>query len=255
MRSLRNKILSYLIASALSLSAISCNTLIEPNFTFGIDTFNPLSITWNKDNSIVCFGTSITNGKPTDNGIITIVPPPPPPPDSSYPKLLNDELKIKVANKGYWGGKIDFAKTIFIDSVLTQSPVLILLEFGANEFLQGVDVQVTERKLDSLIVLIKSFQIQIVLLSFYNPDMLNQLSPTHFLAAKSEFANKYYEMFVRVAKKNKILLDDYILRSIWGIPENMSTDGLHPNNKGNAVLKDNILYSLHSTFLDNGMLK
>lgn len=250
-----NKFINISIFIVITFSTNSCDFLVEPNIWIGDDRFSPLNIKWNQTNSIVCYGTSITNGKPSGSGIITVVPPPPTPPDSSYPKLLNDKLKIKVINKGYWGAKIDYAKSIFIDSILSQNPVLILLEFGANEFLQNVDVTITEIKLDSLITMIKSFNLEIVLLSFYNPDMLTHTQSNHFLYNRKELADKYFEMYKRLTKKHKILMDDYILRNIWGRPDLMSSDQIHPNNKGNSILRDNILSSFHNTFSINRMIK
>jgi len=191
---IRKKFISLAIFFVLSLINHSCDLLVEPNIWIGDDRFSPLDIKWNQTNSIVCYGTSITNGKPSGSGIITVVPPPPAPPDSSYPKLLGDKLRIKVINKGYWGAKIDYAKSIFIDSILSQNPVLIFLEFGANEFLQNVDMETTEIKLDSLIIMIKSYNIEVVLLSFYNPDMINHTPSNHFLYNRKELADKYFEM-------------------------------------------------------------
>lgn len=227
----------------LGISLSTCDILTEPNIWLNDDDFFPLKVNWNSSNSIVCFGTSITNGKRSSNTIITIVPAPPPPLDSSYPKLLSEKLRIKVLNKGYWGAKIDYAKSIFVDSVLSQNPVLVFLEFGANEFLQNMDPLLTEQKLDSLITLIKSHNIEIVLLSFYNPDMISTTAANHFLIGRKALADKYFEMYKRISLKHRILMDDYMLKNIWGKEEFMSTDQLHPNNKGNAVLTQNILTS------------
>lgn len=252
----QSKILFSIILFIFALFSFStCDLLVEPNIWIGRDNVSPLKLNWNTNNSIVCFGTSITNGMRSSGGIITVVPAPPPPPDSSYPKLLGEKLRIKVVNKGYWGAKIDYASSIFINSILPQNPILVFLEFGANEFLQNVDVPITELKLDSLITRIKSYNIEVVLLSFYNPEMIQNTPTNHFLFNRKELADKYFEMYKRICNKHRILIDDYILRKIWGKPEYMSADKLHPNNKGNAILMSNILSSFQRTFAINKMIK
>ena len=232
---------------------VSCDIITDPAESSGKAQL-PLHINWKYDQSVVCFGTSITNGKSPGGGII-IIPAPPPPPDSSYPKLLSDKLRIKVENKGNWGARVSDAYLYFSESILPLDPVLIFLEFGANEFLQNKPASETEVQLDSLITLIKSYNIQIVFLSFYNPDMLKHTPPDHYLTTKIDLANEYFEMFQRLAVKHNIPLHDYLFKNIWGREEMMSPDNIHPNNRGNAVLCDNIFNSYYYTFLASGMIK
>jgi lysophospholipase L1-like esterase len=93
--------------------------------------------------------------------------------DSSYPRFLQDALKIKVCNQGYAAARINTALDVLQDSVLSKKPVIVLLEFGSNEFLQNVDPHTADSLLGILIQQILASGPRVVLLSFVNPDMAN----------------------------------------------------------------------------------
>lgn len=143
----------------------------------------------------------------------------------------------------------------FHADVLAKNPVLILLEFGANEFLRNFSLNTARNNIDLLIKTIKSKNINVVFLNFIHPDMLNRTTSDNPLIAKSELAIEYYEMIKNVSASNDILVIEYIYKNIWENDKLMSSDGLHPNNKGNAQLRKNVFDALFSTFENNDMLK
>ncbi len=111
-----------------SLLFTSCESSTEP------EKPNPslpeISVDWNSSNTIVCFGTSITKGEAQST--------------MSYPALLDDDLVIDVVNSGIWGSTAEKGIEWFDNLVLSKNPALVILEFGANEFLQEIDVNVAE---------------------------------------------------------------------------------------------------------------
>ncbi len=229
----------------------SCDSSTEPE-EFELNSLPPITIEWNNNSSIVCFGTSLTFGD-FATGLFGGKEARPNS-DSTYPALLNKELKIKVYNEGYWGATAEEAINDYYPSVLDKNPSLIILEFGANEFLQDYDVQTAKTNIDSLIKMIIADDIKVVMLSFVNPDMLNSLPDNHPFASKVDLGLEYYEMLLDLAEENNILIDDYLYRDIFGKPELLYFDGVHPNNKGNVQLKNNVMESFYNTFEENNML-
>ena len=246
-----------LVFFVIVLFVISCESSNEP--IDEIDESLPsISIEWNEDNSIVCLGTSITNGK-TFRFIDVIISPPATPTlaiaDSAYPTLLAEELKIDVHNYGVWGAFAKEGITRFHEGVLDKNPCFILLEFGANEFLRDYDVDIARSDIESQIRIVINHDIKIALLSFVHPDMLYNTSADNPLSAKAYLAMKYYEMLKNLADEHDIPFINHIYKDIWGNENLMMSDGLHPNNKGNVLLKKNVFNALYKTFEKNGMLK
>jgi len=217
----------------------SCENSTEPEEPS--PSLPAISVDWNSNNTIVCFGTSITKGEAQSA--------------MSYPALLDEELLIDVVNSGIWGFTAEKGIEWFDNLVLSKNPALVILEFGANEFLQEIDVNVAEANIDSLIRMLQSNDIKVVMLSFINPDMIENIPPDTPLYDGVEAANAYYSMLVGLANKYNLLIDDYIYRGIWGDPTLIMPDGVHPNDMGNQQLKENIFNSFYNTFETNGMLK
>lgn len=174
--------------------------------------------------------------------------------DSSYPGFLQNRLKIRVFNQGYVGATIARGLQLVHDSVLGKRPVLVLLEFGANDFLQDVSVDTAEARLDRLVGQILSSRCVVVLVSFFNPDMLNRVSPNYPLLAKKDLALAYFAMLQRVAQTHSIEMVDYPLKDIFGDSRYMS-DLIHPNAIGYLKMEQNISQALMLTWKRNGMLR
>ena len=240
----------------------SCNQTTENNSPITSNHSLPaLTVPWTNQNSIVCFGTSLTygygaggKGEPpgsiwagsTGNNTAVV--------DSSYPRFLQEELRINVFNQGYVGARASYGITLLHDSVLSKKPVLILLEFGANEFLQGVAAHDVDSVLSLLIADIAQSGSQVVLLSFVNPDMTRFMGSGYWTTQDSIRAIDYYNMLSNLSIRYSLPFIDYPLRGVFGYPQLMS-DNLHPNGAGYKIMEENIYQALNATFQKNEMLK
>lgn len=244
------------------ISLYSCHQATENNSPLtSTQSLPALTVPWTNENSIVCFGTSLTygygaggKGKPPgpiwvgSSGNNTVVV------DSSYPRFLQEKLRINVFNQGYVGARASYGITLLNDSVLTKKPVLVLLEFGANEFLQGVAAHDVDSVLSLLIVDIGQSGSQVVLLSFINPDMTRFMGSGYWTTQDSIRAIDYYNIFSNLSIRYSLSFIDYPLRGVFGYPQFMS-DNLHPNGAGYKRMEENIFQALSATFQKNGMLK
>lgn len=277
----------------LLLVQISCNHAtesipVEPPYP----PLQAMTIPWTDQNSIVCFGTSLTYGfgagektpfckdkGPTgtraeyihysteqiirltsaherqmtalhkkDGSCSSCTG------DSSYPRFLQELLNIKVYNQGYTAARINTGLDVLQDSVLSKRPVLVLLEFGSNEFLQNVDVQSADSLLRLIVQQILTYGSKIVLLSFVNPDMAQYMDQGNWTTQDSIQAAAYYTMLKGVAGRFTLPLIEYPLKGVFGHPELMS-DQLHPNGIGYKKMAENIYYALILTFRNSGMLR
>jgi lysophospholipase L1-like esterase len=273
------KSLNIFLAAAVIVAAVFFNSCSNSS-TGPVDANQPLpalSITWTASNSIVCFGTSLTYGYRYYNSLV-IRPPAKspagnndtPPPylknyldrlsslsftvDSSYPSYLAEQLKIRVENQGYVGAKTDRAIQLVNDSVLSKNPAVVLLEFGANDFIQGIVADSAEAHLNQLVTIIQNHGSKVILISFMHPDMVNHITDTSVLAPHKDLALAYYAMLKRVAQRFSIEIVEYPLQGIFGYPAYMS-DFIHPNGLGYKKMEENISQALSLTFRANGMYK
>jgi lysophospholipase L1-like esterase len=241
----------------------SCHQATENNSPItSYPSLPALIVPWTSQNSIVCFGTSLTygygagekkgfipgpiwGGSSGNNAFVG---------DSSYPRFLQEKLRINVFNQGYVGARASYGITLLQDSVLSKNPVLVLLEFGANEFLQNVAVHDVDSVLSLLIVDIAQSGSQVVLVSFINPDMTRFMGSGYWTTRDSIRAIEYYNMLSNLSIRYSLPFIDYPLRGVFGYPQLMS-DNLHPNGAGYKIMEENIYQALSATFQKNGMLK
>jgi len=160
---------------------------------------------------IVCFGNSLTQGVGASAG-------------KDYPSILAKELNIPVINAGRSGDTTAEALARIEKDVLRHQARLVIVEFGANDFLKQIPKKETFANLEKIVSLLKQRGSAVVLLQVR----------TGF------FVDEYLEGFRKIAREKNVLLITDILREILGNPELMS-DNLHPNDAGYQVLAQRIL--------------
>lgn len=210
-------------------------------------------IAWTNENTIVCFGTSITYGygagwrkwpyDPSNSGDR----------DSSYPSYIQDRLKIKVVNMGAPGAKTKEGIRL-ADSAYIYKPSIILLEYSANDFLSGIKADSAEKNMNRIVEIFLKKGYYVAILSFVNPDMIDKTPSGHYLQSQKDLAGEYYDMLKRVAQKYNLFFVDYIYKNIWYNPR-LFSDAIHPNGEGYRIMADNVFESMQGIFSASGMLK
>ncbi|MBF8247761.1 MAG: lipolytic protein G-D-S-L family [Bacteroidetes bacterium] len=227
-----------------------------------------IDVPWTNQQSIVCFGTSLTNGfmwaqaiQPTGRDFHE---PPQIPAFSNnqdnrlagphaYPELLAATLKMRVHNQGHVGATTQDALNIVGDSVFYRNPALVLLEFGANDFLQQISDSAVEKRLGRLIDTLHIFGSKVIFISFLNTGMIESLPSDHFLANRRQAARSTLEMLKRVTGTRNLLFVENAMKDIYWNKDRLS-DALHPNKEGYRIMQENISRALAKTFSKNGML-
>lgn len=242
----------------------SCEEPTSPEYS---EALPAIDVPWTAQQSVVCFGTSLTYGfmgqqfdRPADPQFsrhdyqMPSSPVATPPPAYAYPALLDSTLRIKVYNQGQVGATTQRALQIVADSVFRLNPALVLLEFGANDFLQHIRDSLVEQRLGKLMDTLRSYGSKVIFISFLNPEMIALLPSNHFLYSRRHEAPIVLEMLRRVASSHAVLFVEYAMRGIYWNPGLMS-DEVHPNQAGYRRMQQNISRALVNTFQKNGMLK
>lgn len=108
-----------------------------------------------------------------------------------------------------------------LNQALDVQPDLALLEFGANDNLQGIHLEELEANLEAII---QRFQKNGI------PVLLTGIKPLRSLG--EEYRAEFSEVFSRLAAKHQLPFYADFLDGVAGRPELNKSDGIHPNPKG-----------------------
>lgn len=163
-----------------------------------------------KNKNIICFGDSITEGVGANPG-------------EDFPSLLSVKLNRPVINAGRSGDTTQDALKRIQGDVLDKNPGLVIVEFGANDYLKKIPMEETFQNLDKTVELLQAQGAVVVLVT----------------VKIGIFFDEYYKGFKKIARERKILLVSDILKGIFTDPK-LKSDGLHPNSAGYKIIADRI---------------
>ena len=155
------------------------------------------------------------------------------PPGSSFPAQLEKWLRekgvdVKVLNSGVSGdtssgglSRLEWA----LASVPGGAPDLLILEFGANDMLRGIDPAVTRKNLDAILKSLSDKGIRVLVMGMRAPPNMGP-----------EYEQEFNAIFPELAKKYGAGLYPFYLEGIAAIPDLNLGDGIHPNERGVAVM-------------------
>jgi acyl-CoA thioesterase I len=230
------KIKKYLIAAAVAFFLFGCSSTDNES---------------EKEAKIVCFGNSLTVGYGAgteDTPIDT---------SKSYPHYLAEKVNVPVINLGVSGETTaDAVKRI--SDVLAHNPIVVFIEFGANDLIHQVIgswlggdmdpnfVDKAKKNFETILGKLADGDRQIYLIKFYNEKVAREII-TKYLSEKDMYIYDQYEaMFSSLKKKyKKVSLIENMWDGIWGNSELMYADDIyeiHPNAAGYKIMADNIFY-------------
>lgn len=179
--------------------------------------------------NLVCFGDSLTAGEGAAAG-------------RDYPSILRREFDMPVVNIGRSGDTTDKALDR-IDEVLKNDPRIVIVEFGANDYLtafsQGIGGAAKSH--------IRAFENlgKIV-------DKL-QASGVVVIIAGIRLNDEYTKGYQRLAKRTRSALIPDIMEGVYGNQTLMSADNRHPNAKGYEKMAGMILKILRPLLAESRM--
>ena len=169
---------------------------------------------------IVCFGDSLTAGYGTDPG-------------QSYPDYLQQRLDdagfhYRVTNAGVSGNTTKDGLSR-IGRVIAQHPELVVVEFGGNDGLRGLQLEQTQQNLASIIEQLQASGTKVVLAGItlppdYGPD----------------YIAKFDAMYPALAKRYRVPLLPFLLQDVYGVAGDIQDDHTHATAQGNKQVAVNV---------------
>lgn len=171
---------------------------------------------------IIAFGDSLTSGF----GLAD--------PNKSYPSLLRasllrDGFDYDVLNLGIPGDtSAGGLKRLWLALKYANVKVFIL-ELGANDIIKKTPATEIEPNLAEIIRQAKATGAQIILCGYVVPQGYGY-----------QYVAEIREMYAALAKENDLPLITNFMQDVSGNAERMQDDGIHPNEKGAAVIEQNV---------------
>jgi acyl-CoA thioesterase-1 len=159
------------------------------------------------------------------------------PAGDSFPEQLQAALAargraVEVINAGN-SGDTTAAGRARLDWALAEKPDLVLVEFGGNDGLRGIDPGETYRNLDLILGRLAAERLPVLLAGMRAP---RNLGP--------EYVGEFDAVFPRLAAKHGVALYPFFLDGVALDPALNQRDGIHPNAAGVAVIVERIIPAL-----------
>lgn len=174
------------------------------------------------EKTLVCFGDSITAGYGLDAMA------------KSYPAVLEKLLTAKgyryrVVNRGVSGDTTKDA-VARVNSVVALHPDVVLVEFGGNDGLRGLSMEITKKNLDSVLTTLQAAHIRILLVGITLPPNYGK-----------EYIASFDTMYREAAAKHHLPLMPMLYEGIYSVPGTIQGDGIHPTAKGSQMIAEHLL--------------
>lgn len=170
---------------------------------------------------VVCFGDSLTAGHGADLG-------------ASYPDFLQKDLdrdgyNVRVINEGISGNTTKDGVDR-LDEVIALKPQVVVLEFGGNDGLRGLNIESTRVNLATLIQGLKGAHIEVVIAGMTLPPDYGH-----------DYISRFTGNYASLGKQFHLPVLPFLLKNVYGVPGMMQDDRTHATDQGNAVVAKNVL--------------
>ena len=152
----------------------------------------------------------------------------------SFPAQLQTALRAagieaQVVNAGV-SGDTSAGALRRVDWLMAQKPDLVIVEFGGNDGLRGLDPAETKRNLEAVIERVRGQGARVLLAGMLAPPNLGR-----------DYGAAFNAVFPQLAKRHKVEFYPFFLDGVAAKPSLNLADGIHPNAKGVAVIVERIL--------------
>jgi acyl-CoA thioesterase-1 len=155
------------------------------------------------------------------------------PSEESFPVRLQAWLRdhgvdAVVTNAGV-SGDTSAGGLARLDWSLAEPADAVLVEFGANDALRGVDPKETYRNLDEILGKLDQRHVKVLLLGMEAPGNWG-----------ADYRDAFHAIFPALAEQHRVLLYPFFLDGVALDPALNQDDGLHPNAHGVAAIVDRV---------------
>lgn len=151
----------------------------------------------------------------------------------AYPAVLQESiaaagLAIEVLNHGV-NGDTTAGGLRRLESALDEDPHILIVALGANDGLRGIPVSQVRENLERIVTTALARGVDVLLLGM-------EALPIHGL----QYTLDFHAIYPDLAAKHDIPLVPFMLSGVFGNPDLMSRDQIHPNAAGARAIAANV---------------
>ncbi|MBZ9602205.1 arylesterase [Phyllobacterium chamaecytisi] len=151
-------------------------------------------------------------------------------------KALKDKgVNVTITNAGV-AGETTTDGVSRLDWSVPEGTDLVILEFGANDALRGIDPAISEKNLSDILEKLKQRNVQVILAGMLAPPNMG-----------NDYAEKFNAIFPRLAEKYDVPLYPFFLDGVATVKSLQLADGEHPNTEGVAKMVEGFLPLMEKT--------
>ena len=144
-------------------------------------------------------------------------------------RLQGEGYGFQVVNASVSGETTTGGLARLPHALAAHAPSIVIIELGANDGLRGLPLDTTRTNLEAIMSLAANDNRAVVLLGMRMPPNYGERY-THGFAA----------IFPELAHQHRAALVPFLLEGVADRPALMQADGLHPNERGQPILLDNV---------------
>ena len=175
--------------------------------------------------NIICFGDSITFGYGANPG-------------EDYPAALAKMIEIPVINAGVDGDTTSGALKRLKPDVLNRDALIVLIEFGGNDFLSNIPKETTINNIKEIVEKVQAQGAMAVIVDI----------------SAGIFLNEYRAAFSNIAREEQAVFISSLLNGILTNPS-LKSDFMHPNAEGYKIIAQRIYKAIAPCLKQNISLR
>lgn len=156
--------------------------------------------------------------------------------DQGWVAKVQQQLKprgIEVVNASI-SGDTTLGGLNRIDELLGRvQPAIVIIELGGNDGLRGLTPAQMESNLLAMIAKSRAAKARVLLLGMRIPPNYGK-----------RYAELFQRVYGRVAEQTRVDLVPFLLEGVGGIDDMMQADGLHPNEKAQPIIAEQVIKAL-----------
>ena len=144
-------------------------------------------------------------------------------------RLESENLDVDVVNASISGNTSGNGLNRIKKDLAEHQPDLLVLELGGNDGLRGHPPMRLESNLAAMIEICQSQGVQVILVAMRLPPSYGR-----------RYTEAFADVYPRLAEKYEVPLVKEFIDNIGVESDLMQSDGIHPNEKGQPLLLDNV---------------
>lgn len=148
-------------------------------------------------------------------------------------KLDNNNKEMHLINASISGDTTANGLNRLPNALTQFQPNFVLIELGANDGLRGLSVKHIKNNLEQLVQSCLTAKAEVLLMEIIIPPNYGK-----------KYTQAFKQIYHDLAKQHSLTLVPFLLENIATKPEFMQADGLHPNEKAQLQISENLWRSL-----------